>query len=166
MKVLLPIWDTICHRMYLEKERKMLCHLIINPLSCGPFFVYYNLFLRHRTAPTFSLSLLSLDPGSYDNMYVVLLLVLTFFSKYSRALNDCFNDLQPGCFPVPSLFENYSTAPENWPHGTPLLQILDKSADISRFVKRVSGSWNGWQNVHNIFALYALDVLDLPWYTH
>ena len=133
---------------------------------CGLFFVYYNLFLGHRTAPTFSLSLLSLTPGSYDNMYVVLLLVMTFFSKYSRAFNEYFNDLQPGCFPVPSLFENCSTAPEYWPHGTPLLQILDKSADISHFVKRVSGSWDGWQNVHNIFALYALDVLDLPWYTH
>ena len=88
-------------------------------------------------------------------MYVILLLVMTFFSKYSGAFNQYFNDLQPGCFPIPSLFENCSTAPEYWPHGTPLLQILEKSADMSHFVKRVSGSWDGWQNVHNIFALYA-----------
>lgn len=144
----------------------MSCPLVTNAHFCGLFFVCYNLFLSHKTAPTSSLSLLSLAPGSYDNMYVILLLVMTFFSTYSRAFNQYFNNLQPGCFPIPSLFENCSTAPEYWPHGTPLVQILDKSADISHIVKRVSGSWDGWQNVHNIFALYALDVLDLPWYTH
>lgn len=145
----------------------MLGDLIVNTLLCGLFFVYYNLFLGHRTAPTFSLSLLSLAPESYDNMYVILLVVMTFFSRYSEASNQYFNHLQPGCFPVPSLFENCSTAPEYWPHGTPLLQILEKPTDTSHFVKRVSGSWDGWHNVHNIFALYALDVLvEPPWYTH
>ena len=98
-------------------------------------------------------------------MYLILLLVMTFLAGCSKAFNQYLNDLQPGCFPVPSLFENRSTAPEYWPHETPLLQTLAKSADISHFVKRVSDSWNGWQNVHNIFALYAWNLLNLAWYT-
>ncbi|KAK0517474.1 hypothetical protein JMJ35_000629 [Cladonia borealis] len=85
-------------------------------------------------------------------MYFILLLVMTFLARFSKASDQYLNNLQPGCFPVPSLFENFSTAPEYWPHETPLLQTLAKSANISHLVKRVSGSWNGWQNVHNIFA--------------
>lgn len=123
-----------------------------------------NHFHNHRTAPTFSLDLLFRALDSHDNMYLILLLVTTFFARFSKSFNQYLNDLQPGCFPVPSLFENCSTAPEYWPHGTPLLQPLAKSADISHFVKRVSGSWNGWQNVHNIFALYASNLLNLAWY--
>ena len=123
-----------------------------------------NLFLDHRTAPRFLLVLLLLTPDSHDNMYLILLLVMTFLARSSKASNQYLSDLQPGCFPVPSLFENYSTAPEYWPHETPLIQTLAKSTDISHNVKRVSGSWNGWQNVHNIFALYAWDLLDLAWY--
>ena len=123
-----------------------------------------NPFFGHRTVPTFSLALLSLAPDSHDNMYLILLLVMTFFARFSKAFSPYLNNLQPGCFPVQSLFENSSTAPEYWPHGTPLLQPLDKSADISHFVKRVSGSWNGWQNIHNIFALYAWNLLNLTWY--
>lgn len=124
-----------------------------------------NLFLDHRTAPRFLLVLLLLTPDSHDNMYLILLLVMTFLARFSKASNQYLNDLQPGCFPIPSLFENSSTAPEYWPHGTPLLQTLAKSADISHFVKRVSDSWNGWQNVHNIFALYAWDLLNPAWCT-
>lgn len=97
-------------------------------------------------------------------MYRILLLVMTSLARFSKASNQYLNDLQPGCYPVPSLFENCSTAPEHWPHGTPLLQTLAKSTDISHFVKRVSGSWSGWQNVHNIFALYAWNLLNLAWY--
>ena len=93
-------------------------------------------------------------------MYFILLLVMTFLARFLKASDQYLNNLQPGCFPVPSLFENFSTAPEYWPHGTPLLQTLAKSADTSHFVKRISGSWDGWQNVHNIFALYAWSLLN------
>ena len=124
-----------------------------------------NPFLDHSTAPTFSLVLLLLAPDSHNNMYFILLLVMTFLARFLKASDQYLNNLQPGCFPVPSLFENISTAPGYWPHGTPLLPTLAKSADISHFVKRVSGSWDGWQNVHNIFALYAWSLLNLAWYT-
>ena len=124
-----------------------------------------NPFLDHSTAPTFSIVLLLLAPDSHDNMYFSLLLVMTFLAISLKASDQYLSNLQPGCFPVPSSFENSSTAPEVWPHGTPLLQTLAKSADTSHFVKRISGSWSGWQNVHNIFALYARSLLNMAWYT-
>ena len=55
----------------------------------------------------------------------------------------------------PKSARNFSSKPESWPHGTPLLQTLKDSASLPRFVRYASKFWSGWENVLYLFALYV-----------
>lgn len=55
----------------------------------------------------------------------------------------------------PKSARNFSSKPESWPHGTPLLQTLKDSAILPRFVRYASTFWSGWENVLYLFALYV-----------
>ena len=85
----------------------------------------------------------------------LLVLVALTLSKSVRAFNQSLSNFQPGCFPVPNLPANFSTSSDYWPHGTPLVKPFDKPVNSRRNVKRVTGYWTGWNNVHYLFALYV-----------
>ena len=99
--------------------------------------------------------LLFLAPNMVFNKNSFMLLALSFLASLWLAYSQAPNNLQPGCLPVPSLPENFSSKPESWPHGTPLLQTLKDSASPPRIVRRASTFWSGWENVHYLFALYV-----------
>ena len=107
--------------------------------------------------------ILSFTPNMAFTGHSFLLSISSFLASLSLVYSQAPINLQPGCMPVPALPDSFSTKPESWPHRTPLLQTLEGSTNPPRVVRRISRFWNGWENVHFLFALYALKPVCPQW---